>query len=79
VAAARQGHGVALANRWLLRDDIEAGRLVEIIPANGSFRPIRFGAYTILAREDRWNSPSVLRFRRWLQEEVASSDTAPGN
>lgn len=79
LAAARQGHGVALANRWLLRDDIEAGRLVEIIPANGSFRPIRFGAYTILAREDRWNSPSVLRFRRWLQEEVAFSDTAPGN
>lgn len=77
LAAARQGHGVALANRWLLRDDIAAGRLVPIEPLEGQWRPIQFGAYTILAREDRWNSPAVLRFRRWLQAVFARSEAGP--
>lgn len=70
LAAARQGQGVALANHWLLRDDLHAGRLVEITPPGGTFRPVHLGAYALLAREDRWNSPAVQRFRRWLQSAL---------
>lgn len=72
--AAQQGHGVALANSLLLRDDIEAGRLVEIKPAEGQFVPVRFGGYTFIAREDRWNSPAIVRFRRWLQSAALSTE-----
>lgn len=68
--AARQGHGVALANRMLLSDDLETGRLVRLQPADGDFKQVWFGAYTFLAREDRWNEPAIVRFRRWLQRTV---------
>jgi LysR family transcriptional regulator, glycine cleavage system transcriptional activator len=74
LAAARQGHGIALANTMLLRDDLAAGRLVEIRPAQGAFEPVRLGGYTFLAREDRWNAPAIARFRRWLQLAVARFD-----
>lgn len=71
LAAARQGHGVALANAMLLRDDLAAGTLIEITPAAGAFRPAALGSYTFVARQDRWNAPAIVRFRRWLQAEVA--------
>jgi DNA-binding transcriptional LysR family regulator len=70
--AARQGHGVALANRMLLNDDLEAGRLIRLRPAVGEFDRVWFGAYTFLAREDRWNAPAIVRFRRWLQRTMAA-------
>lgn len=74
LAAARQGQGVGLANRWLLRDDLEAGRLVAITSEGEPFRTVHLGAYAILAREDRWNAPAVQRFRRWLQAAVLRDD-----
>jgi len=70
--AARQGYGIALANRMLLGDDLEAGRLVPIRLHEGAFRPVAFGAYTFLAREDRWSAPVIVRFRQWLQRTVAA-------
>jgi LysR family glycine cleavage system transcriptional activator len=70
--AARQGHGIALANPMLLRDDIQEGRLVAVVPEGGEFVPARFGGYTFIAREDRWNAPAIVRFRRWLQSAVAA-------
>ncbi|BBC74000.1 conserved hypothetical protein [Altererythrobacter sp. B11] len=70
--SARQGYGIALANRMLLGDDLEAGRLVPIKLKSGSFSPVNFGAYTFLARDDRWNAPVISRFRRWLQHIVAA-------
>jgi len=70
--AARQGYGVALANSMLLGDDLEAGRLVPLQPLGGTFRPVTFGAYNFLAREDRWSAPVIVRFRQWLQRSVAA-------
>ncbi|WP_183030053.1 LysR substrate-binding domain-containing protein [Altericroceibacterium spongiae] len=70
--AARQGHGIALANHMLLSDDLEKGRLVRITPRTGDFKPVNFGAYTFLAREDRWNAPVIVRFRKWLQSTMAN-------
>lgn len=69
--AARQGHGVALANPMLLNDDLEAGRLCRVVPEQGAFETVKFGGYTFLAREDRWNAPATFRFRRWLQRAYA--------
>jgi DNA-binding transcriptional LysR family regulator len=70
--SARQGYGVALANRMLIGDDLETGKLVPIQPRSGSFKPVAFGAYTFLAREDRWNVPVIVRFRHWLQRTVTA-------
>jgi len=70
--AARQGYGVALANHMLLGDDLATGRLVPVMPRGGAFRPVTFGAYTFLAREDRWSTPVIARFRQWLQRTVAA-------
>lgn len=64
--AARLGQGIALANDLLFQDDEVAGRLVRIEPEGSAFAPVRFGAYTLLAREDRWNAPAVRNFRRWI-------------
>ena len=74
--AARQGHGIALANPLLLRDDLQEGRLVMIQPKEGVFEPVSFGGYTFIAREDRWNAPATVRFRRWLQTTMAAEEKA---
>lgn len=65
--AAQQGQGIALANVMLARSLIENGKLVSVVPRNGNFVPVEFGGYTFIARDDCWNTPAVLRFRRWLQ------------
>lgn len=69
--AARQGQGVALANPFLLRDDLEADRLVRLHPHDGSFAPVQLGSYRLMAREDRWSSSGLSRFRRWLTTLMA--------
>ena len=65
--AARSGQGVALSNAALLRDDLAAGRLVQIDVG----RPITSGAYFFTTRTDRWLSPPLVRLRRWLQQALA--------
>ncbi len=66
--AARQGRGMALANPMLLKDDMESGRLVRIEARDKPFETVRFGGYSLLAREDRWNAAALVRFRRWLHD-----------
>jgi DNA-binding transcriptional LysR family regulator len=70
--AARRGEGVALANPFLLGDDIEAGRLVAVEVG----RAVTLGAYVFFARKDRWDTPAVVRFRRWLQGLTAADRQA---
>jgi DNA-binding transcriptional LysR family regulator len=76
--AARQGYGIALANRMLLGDDLETGRLVPVQLHEGAFKTVSFGAYTFLAREDRWNVPVIVRFRQWLQRAVIADQPKHG-
>jgi LysR family transcriptional regulator, glycine cleavage system transcriptional activator len=71
--AARQGQGIALANPMLLGSDLVEGRLVPIVPTGGAFAPVRFGGYTLIAREDRWNAPAVVAFRRWLAKATSEA------
>lgn len=66
--AARQGQGVALANSMLLGHNPRDDGLVQVVPRSGSFKPVRFGGYTFIARDDQWNVPAIKRFRSWLQK-----------
>ena len=72
VEAARRGQGVALANPFLLGDDLSTGRLVD--PLAGSSKSVALGAYVFAARADRWQSPAIVRFRHWLKKAVAEVD-----
>jgi LysR family glycine cleavage system transcriptional activator len=64
--AARRGQGVALTNDFLLADDLDGGQLVRLNVTPAEPAP-RFGAYVFRARRDRWRSPGILKFRRWLE------------
>lgn len=70
VDAARRGEGLALANAFLVGDDFKAGRLVDVGARVGA-QPIVMGAYVFCARRDRWRTPALLAFRRWLVKEAA--------
>ncbi|NQE62799.1 LysR substrate-binding domain-containing protein [Caulobacter sp. RHG1] len=71
VDAARRGEGLALANAFLVGDDFKAGRLVDLGARVGA-QPIVMGAYVFSARRDRWRTPALLAFRRWLVKEAAA-------
>lgn len=70
--AARQGQGIALANPLLLRDDIEAGRLVRLDGRTRPFASAYLGSYRLMAREDQWNAAGLARFRSWLTEHISA-------
>lgn len=70
--AARGGQGIALANHMLIGDEVSSGRLVVIQPQGAPFNPVQFGGYTFIAREEQWNAPAIVRFRRWLQQRATS-------
>ncbi len=70
LAAAKRGQGIALANEYLLGEELETGRLVRVLPETTEQRPITLGAYCFLAREDRWSSEAIFHFRRWLVEQT---------
>jgi len=74
--ACRAGRGVALTNRFLLGDDLAAGRLVRLTPQHGAFAEARLGAYTLTIRRDRWAERDVTCFRHWLERSVQDSDDA---
>lgn len=71
VDAARRGEGLALANAFLVGDDFKAGRLVDVGALVGA-KPVVMGSYALFARRDRWRTPALLAFRRWLVREAAA-------
>nr|WP_230533982.1 LysR substrate-binding domain-containing protein [Microvirga roseola] len=62
VEAARLGQGIALANRFIVEDDLAAGRLVEVLS-----HPVRLGGYYLVVPTGRWRDPSILTLRVWLK------------
>ncbi|GAM04191.1 LysR substrate-binding domain-containing protein [Novosphingobium sp. MBES04] len=70
IDAACRGKGIALVNTMLLHDELATGRLVRVMPAQTAFQPVSFGSYALLSRDDRWTSPNILRFRRWIRKVV---------
>lgn len=69
IAAARNNRGLALASTYLVASDLANGSLVELKVAGT--RNVVIGAYAFVTREDRWSFEAILRFRRFLQTEVA--------
>lgn len=67
LAAAIRGIGVAIADRHIVRDDIESGRL--IAPFDLSVR--HDSGYYLVYPEDRAGQPKGAAFRNWLLGEAA--------
>lgn len=74
VEGARRGQGVALANPFLLGDDFATGRLVRLLDDCVESRQIALGAYAFAARADRWQSPAITHFRRWLRSQTVGDE-----
>lgn len=68
LAAARQGRGIALANCFLVNQDLQRGDLVEI-RIQGAQRLI-LGCYALVARENGWSLPVLASLRHFLQAQA---------
>ena len=67
IEAAAVGLGVALAPRFMVSDDLAAGRLVVLCD-----RPLQStNAYFLIYPDENQNLPSLRAFRDWLIEEIA--------
>jgi LysR family transcriptional regulator, glycine cleavage system transcriptional activator len=73
LGAAARGEGVALANPFLLGDELASGRLVRI-PVGS---PTVLGAYTFFCRKDRWQFPGMMQFRHWLVNLARTTTRGP--
>jgi LysR family glycine cleavage system transcriptional activator len=69
--AARRGQGITLGNHFLLDNDLNTGRLVELVSPSDGFPPIILGGYFLFARRDRWRTDAISRFRTWLARAMA--------
>jgi LysR family glycine cleavage system transcriptional activator len=72
IEAARRGQGVALANPFLLGDDLRSGRLVNLVPPPTPAQEVTLGAYVLSMRADSWQSPAMAQFRRWIKKVISS-------
>jgi LysR family glycine cleavage system transcriptional activator len=70
--AAIHGRGVALINHLVAIDELTSGRLIEIGRGKESFQPYTDGIYYFVTRTDRWDSPLIGRYRRWLIAAIES-------
>jgi DNA-binding transcriptional LysR family regulator len=70
VDAARRGQGIALANHFLVAEELQSGELVEVKVSDRRYRRAPIGSYVLAAREDRWRTPMLTRFRSWLNETI---------
>lgn len=68
--ASRHGSGIALSNPLIASKHLERGDLVWIGKDNPAF-PLRLGNYVLIARRDRWDEPSLRKFRVWLTNTIA--------
>jgi LysR family transcriptional regulator, glycine cleavage system transcriptional activator len=67
IEAAAVGLGVALAPRFMVADELAAGRLVVLCD-----RPLQSNkAYFLIYPDENQNLPSLRAFRDWLIEEIA--------
>ncbi|TNE64773.1 MAG: LysR family transcriptional regulator [Alphaproteobacteria bacterium] len=75
--AARHGRGIALSNHLVAAGDLAAGRLIEVGAGNPLFEGFTPATYMFMARADRWEQPSVRRFRSWLHTAIAKEVPHP--
>ena len=75
VEAARRGQGIALANPFLLGDDLATGRLQRVTFRQQPMPAAFFGSYAFFARDTQWNAPSTRKFRQWLSHMAKLDQT----
>lgn len=63
IDAAIRGEGVALANTYLVAQELEANALALVAPGAVD---IAFGAYVFTSRDERWRNRGLKLFREWL-------------
>lgn len=68
IAAAREGRGVVIASKFLVDGDLKEGSLVKIELPDA--RPVILGSYFLVAREDRWSNPTLIRLRSFLKQKM---------
>jgi LysR family glycine cleavage system transcriptional activator len=62
IDAARRGQGVVLTNPWLVEDDLEQGRLVQVFP-----KQLRTGkGYYLVHAREKTLSPSAQQLHDWI-------------
>jgi LysR family glycine cleavage system transcriptional activator len=72
--AALAGHGVALLTPAFHREELQAGRLVQLFPIMGSVER----SYWLVYPKARRLLPKIRAFRQWLLAEVADDAPAQG-
>ncbi|MGO4560011.1 LysR substrate-binding domain-containing protein [Mesorhizobium sp. 2RAF21] len=65
IEAARLGHGVAIANELLVKNDLRSGRLVEIGHSN-----VVLGSYFFITAAKRGNDKAIDQLRGWIKEVI---------
>lgn len=74
LAAAARGEGIALANPFLLGEELSSGRLVRLEVGRAAV----LGAYKFFCRKDCWRSPGMTDFRHWLMDLGRASRAVAG-
>jgi LysR family glycine cleavage system transcriptional activator len=68
-SAAMAGQGIALVTPALFEADLEAGRLVQVLPFRCSHKD---SSYWLVYPEERQNVAKIKAFRDWILAEVAA-------
>ena len=66
--AAARGQGIAIANELIVREELAAGSLVEVMRTS-----VRLEPYVFATRSDRWSQPPIARLRSWLMRNLAAA------
>jgi DNA-binding transcriptional LysR family regulator len=74
--AAIHGRGVALINYLIADSFLQSGELIEVGKGNPAFQPYAEGKYLIYSRADRWDTPLIRRYRRWLIDTLGKRANA---
>ena len=71
LAAARAGQGIALANDFLVADDLASGRLVRVEMTETAKPVVTIGAYILYLASGSQHRPALGRLRDWLVREAS--------
>ncbi len=74
LAAAARGEGIALANAFLVSEEVSNGRLVRLDIG----QPVVLGAYALFCRKDRSEGAAMVKFRRWLTQQARQHEKRGG-
>ncbi len=74
LAAAARGEGIALANAFLVSEELNNGRLVRLDVG----QPVVLGAYALFCRKDRSEGAAMVKFRRWLTQHARQHEKRAG-